>query len=55
MTENLDKSLATEEQKDVAQASEAKADAKVGVELSEDDLEAVAGGKGVYYGGGSPT
>jgi hypothetical protein len=43
MAENKDKGPAAEEQKEVAQASEAKAE--VGVELSEEDLGSVAGGR----------
>ena len=42
MTENENKAPATEAQQELAQASEGKAEASV--ELSEDDLEAVAGG-----------
>ena len=57
-TRNEDKTPAAEAEVD-AKASDAKADAtdstKATHELTEDDLEAVAGGKGVYYGGGSPT
>jgi len=48
MPENEEAAPATEAQQDVAQASDAKAEAtstaKDSDELSEDDLEAVAGG-----------
>jgi len=48
MPENEEAAPATEAQQDVAQASDAKAEAtstaKASDELSEDDLEAVAGG-----------
>jgi hypothetical protein len=58
-TQNQDKATTAPTQQDVAKSSDAKAEAAAtataNVELSEDDLEAVAGGKGVYYGGGSPT
>jgi hypothetical protein len=50
MTENENKAPATEAQQELAQASEGKAEASV--ELSEDDLEAVAGGNDVAGGGG---
>ena len=56
MTENEDKSVATEAQKEVAQASvtkaEAAATATASVELSEDALEAVAGGRTIDRKGG---
>ena len=48
MPENKEATPATEAQQDVAKASDAKAEAigtaKASNELSEDDLEAVAGG-----------
>ena len=44
MTDNEKKAPTASTQQDVAQASDAKAEASV--ELSEDDLEAVAGGAG---------
>ena len=51
MPENEEVAPATEAQQDVAQANGAKAEAtssaKASDELSEDDLEAVAGGVGV--------
>jgi hypothetical protein len=49
MTENTqdqDKAPTAPTQQEVAQASDTKAEAKAIVELSEDDLEAVAGGAG---------
>jgi hypothetical protein len=52
MPENEEATPATEAQQDVAQASEGKAEASV--ELSEDDLEGVAGGTG-YYPDGTPS
>ena len=58
-TQNQDKATTAPTQQDVAKSSDDKAEAAAtataNVELSEDELEAVAGGKGVYYGGGSPT
>ena len=52
-TQNQDKATTASTQQDVAKSSDAKADAtdstKATHELSEDELEAVAGGKGVYY------
>ena len=50
MAENENKATTASTQQDVAKASDAKADAdiaaKVGDELSEEDLKAVAGGIG---------
>ena len=50
MPDNEEPAPAAEAQQDVAQASDAKAEAtstaKASGELSEDDLEAVAGGRG---------
>jgi hypothetical protein len=43
-TQNQDKAITAEAQNEAAQPSDAKAEAKVGDELSEDDLKAVAGG-----------
>ena len=60
-TQNQDKATTAPTQQDVAKSSDAKAEAAAtatataNLELSEDELEALAGGKGVYYGGGSPT
>ena len=56
MPEKQEATPATETQQDVAQASDAKAEAtstaKASDELSEDDLEAVAGGFWVNHAGG---
>ena len=56
MAENENKATTASTQQDVAKASDAKADAtiaaKVGEELSEEDLETVAGGNDVAGGGG---
>jgi hypothetical protein len=52
MPENEEAAPAAEAQQDVAQASDATAEATntatAGDELSEDDLEAVAGGRGSH-------
>jgi len=44
-TQNQDKAITAEAQHEAAQPSDAKAEAKVGDELSEYELEAVAGGR----------
>ena len=55
MPENKEATPAAEALQDVAKASDTKAEAtntaKASDELSEDDLEAVAGGRGSHRGG----
>ena len=57
MAENENKATTASTQQDVTQTSDAKAEAtstaKASDELSEDDLETVAGGNDVAGGGGA--